>query len=45
MKRVLALALAIALAGSMYAADAPQEGGAAKSPKEKEGRAHGFNST
>src|ERR1700690_1202739 len=37
MKRVLALALAIAVAGSMYAADAPQEGagGAAKSPKKK----------
>ena len=35
MKRVLALALAIALAGSMYAADAPQEGGAAKSPRKK----------
>ncbi|MFY9674293.1 MAG: hypothetical protein WAK13_07555 [Terriglobales bacterium] len=34
MKRVLALALAIALAGSMYAADAPQEG-AAKSPRKK----------
>jgi hypothetical protein len=37
MKRFLALALAIALAGSMYAADAPQEGsgGAAKSPRKK----------
>ena len=37
MKRVLSLALAIALAGSMYAADTPQEsaGGAAQSPRKK----------
>ncbi len=35
MKRVLALALAIALAGTTFAADAPQEGGGAKSAKKK----------
>lgn len=47
MKRVLSLALAIALAGSMYAADTPQEsaGGAAQSPRKEGRRSGGFNST